>query len=333
MLKLLVLLTKNQPPSSRVRMTACFNEFRKHGIEPTSIPIPSDFFSRMSILRRAKQHDAVIIQKKTSFRSIELNLLRRANRNIIFDMDDAVMFHELEHHKPLTGKNFIKFIRTIDHCRAVVAGNSTLAKFAEANCNLVKVLPTPIDLSRYQVKKYGDISEKIIIGWIGVAGSLHYLHQLAPVLQELASEFHSLELKIISNDFIEIPGVKIIKQIWKLEEESEQLQTLDIGIMPLTDTLWARGKCGYKILQYFAAGVPAVASPVGINNEFIRHHQNGMLASTPSEWKIAIRSLLLDPALRKSIGLAGRQEVEKYSLNNYADGYAQLIHKACEHAA
>lgn len=331
-LRLLVLLTKRQPPSSRLRMTACFDEFRKHGIEAAGMPIPSDFLGRLGLLRLAANHDAVCIQKKTSFHPLELGLLRRANRNLIFDMDDAVMFHELEHHKPLTGKNFIKFIRTIDHCRAVVAGNTSLAKYAEANCDIVKVLPTPVDLARYRVKDYGQATDAITIGWVGVAGSLHFLRWLAPTLQELAGEFPQLQLKIVCNDFIDIPGVPTVKQTWALEDETEQLRSFDIGIMPLADSLWARGKCGYKILQYFGAGVPAVASPVGINVEFIRHRQTGMLADTPAEWKEALRALILDADLRKRIGLAGRHEVEsKYALTNYAAGYAQLIHDMCDH--
>ncbi|MBM3273003.1 glycosyltransferase family 4 protein [Candidatus Kaiserbacteria bacterium] len=327
MLSLLVLLTKRQPPSSRLRMTACFDEFHKHGIEATSIPIPSDFLGRIGLMRQAARHDFVIIQKKTSFHSFELGLLQRANRNLIFDMDDAVMFHELEHHKPLTGKNFIKFIRTINHCRAVVAGNTSLAKYAEANCDIVKVLPTPVDLARYRVKDYSQTTDAITIGWVGVAGSLHFLRQLVPTLQELAGEFPRLQIKIVCNDFIDIPGVPTVKQTWALEDETEQLRSFDIGIMPLADSLWARGKCGYKILQYFGAGVPAVASPVGINVEFIRHRQTGMLANTPAEWKDSLRALILDADLRKRIGLAGRHEVEsKYALTNYAAGYAQLIH-------
>jgi len=148
-------------------------------------------------------------------------------------------------------------------------------------------------------------------------------------VQVTAAEFPFVQLKIISNQFIEIPGVRVIKQKWQLDEESEQLRSIDIGIMPLADTLWARGKCGYKILQYFGAAIPAVASPVGINNDFIRHMHNGMLASTPIEWKNALQTLILNPALRKRIGLAGREEVHKYSLESYTAEYAKLLHEIC----
>lgn len=328
MLKLLVLLTKRQPPSSRLRMTACFDEFRKHGIEATGLPIPSGLFGRTHLLREAKRHDVVLIQKKTSFRVLELKLLRRANPHLVFDMDDAVMFHELEHHQPLTGKNMLKFLRTINHCAAVVAGNRFLAGFAEANCARVHVLPTPVDTARYRLKDYDTPSETITVGWVGVSGNLHYLLRLAPVFQELAREFPQFRLKIVSNDFIDIPGVPIIKERWSLENEMDSLRSFDIGIMPLDDTLWARGKCGYKILQYFGVGVPAVASPVGINSEFIKQGVTGFLAESNDQWVASLISLIGNVDARRQVGLAGQAELcGKYSVEKYVSGYADILRK------
>lgn len=327
MLKLLILLTKRQPPSSRLRMTACFDEFRKHDIKAIGIPIPSGLLGRLKLLREVAHHDVVIIQKKTSFNAIELKLLRRANPRLVFDMDDAVMFHELEHHQPLTGKNLIKFLRTINHCAAVVAGNRFLAGFAEANCPRVKVLPTPVDMTRYRPKDYDTSPDTVTVGWLGVSGNLHYLRRLAPVFQALAQEFPQFRLKIVSNEFIDIPGVPIIKERWSLEGELESLRSFDIGIMPLDDTLWARGKCGYKILQYFGVGVPAVVSPVGINTEFVKNGETGFLAISDEEWASALRRLITDPIARKVMGLAGLAVThERYSSERYVAQYAALLH-------
>ena len=327
MLKLLVLLTKRQPPSSRLRMTACFEEFRKHGVEATAIPIPSGLFGRIQLLREATRHDVVLIQKKTSFRGFELKALRQANPRLLFDMDDAVMFHELEHHQPLTGKNLIKFLRTIEHCAAVVAGNRFLAAFAEANCPHVAVLPTPIDTNLYRLKDYETPSDTVTVGWLGVSGNLHYLQRLAPVFQALAQEFPQFRLKIVSNDFIDIPGVPIIKELWSLGGELESLRSFDIGIMPLDDSLWARGKCGYKILQYFGVGIPAVASPVGINTEFITNGSTGFLTNSLVEWESALVALINDVNLRQKMGLQAYQTLtQKYSMQHYAESYANIIH-------
>lgn len=327
-MKLLVLLTQRQPPSSRLRMTACFDEFRKHSIEATGLPIPSGVIGRLGLLREAARHDVVLIQKKTSFRGFELKALRWANPRLLFDMDDAVMFHELEHHQPLTGKNMIKFLRTIDHCAGVVAGNSFLAGFAEANCSRVIVLPTPVDIARCLPKDNMALTDTVTVGWLGVSGNLHYLETLAPVFRHLAQEFPQFRLKIVSNAFIDMEGVPIIKERWSLEGEAASLASFDIGLMPLNDTLWARGKCGYKILQYFGAEVPAVASPVGINSEFVQHGHNGLLATDAGEWLVALRSLLADATLRRQMGAHGRKLLEeKYSLQCYVEQYAAFIRK------
>ncbi len=303
-----------------------------HGIEASGMPIPSGVIGRFRLLREVVRHDVVIIQKKTSFRLLELKLLHHANPRLVFDMDDAVMFHELEHHQPLTGKNMIKFLRTIDHCAVVVAGNRFLACFAEANCKRVEVLPTPVDVSRYRLKDYDILSETVTVGWLGVSGNLHYLQRLAPVFQKLAREYPQFRLKIVSNDFIDIPGVPVIKERWSLEGELESLRSFDIGIMPLNDTLWARGKCGYKILQYFGVGVPAVASPVGINTEFISQGITGMLADSQDAWLDALRGLIDDPHLRRSMGLAAYDRLSaNYTLIQYTRQYSELIHDMYNH--
>jgi len=325
-MKVLFLLTKRQPPSSRLRVVNCLPAYREAGIEPTVMPIPSDLPGRFKMLRAVAAHDVVVIQKKTSFRLFELSLMKRLNPRIIFDVDDAVMFHELEHHQPLTGKNFKKFTRTINHCAAVVAGNQFLARFAEPNCKQVYVLPTPIDTSRYKVKDYSQPSDKVIIGWLGVSGNLHYVKRLESVFQRLSTEFPNVYLKIVSNDFIEMEGVRIIKEKWTLGTEIESLRSFDIGIMPLDDTLWARGKCGYKILQYMGVGVPAVASPVGINSEFIEHGSNGFLAKTEAEWLSALRALLAESALRVKMGGEGRRRLEQeYSQERFAKSYFDVM--------
>jgi glycosyltransferase involved in cell wall biosynthesis len=330
-MKVLFLLTKRQPPSSRLRVLNCLPAYREAGIEPTVMPIPSTLIGRIGMLRAMAGNDVVVIQKKTSFHPFELALMKRINPRIVFDMDDAVMFHELEHHQPLTGKNFLKFIRTVNHCAAVVAGNQFLAKFAEPNCKRVYVLPTPIDADRYKVKEYGQPSEKVIIGWIGVAGNLHYLKRLEPVFQRLCAEFNNVQIKIVSNDFIDMDGVRVIKEKWALDTEIESLRSFDIGIMPLDDTHWARGKCGYKILQYMGVGVPVVASPVGINSEFIQHGKTGFLASSSDEWHWALRTLILEDQARKTFGLKGRGQVEQYySQARFSARYVEIFHKTAQ---
>lgn len=331
-MNVLFLLTKNRPPSSRLRITNCLKTWEKKGINCTVLPIPSGIKGRYQILKLAKANDLIVIQKKTSFRSFELKLLHKTNPNILFDFDDAVMFHELEHHKPLKGKYFTKFIRTINHCSTVVAGNNFLASFAKKNCTNVHILPTPVDIRNKPLKDWHQPSDKIILGWLGVSGNLHYLKELAPVLKQLTINFPNLFLKIVSNDFIEIEGVNIIKTKWSLEEEAHFLTTFDIGLMPLKDDIWSQGKCGYKILQYFGAGIPAVASPVGINTEFVINGVTGYLASSLQEWEAALTQLISNKQHRIDCGMNGYKRIqEKYSQEIYEEKYFEIMTSSCKY--
>ena len=313
-------------PSTRLRMVDCFDAYRAAGIECTVRMIPPGPIGRLSALYAASSHDLVVLQKKTSLRRGELALLKRCNPRIIFDFDDAVMFHEQEHRKPLTGKPFLKFVRTINHCATAVAGNRFLAAFAEANCPRVYVLPTPIDVDRYPLKDYGRPAETVTVGWLGAGGNLHFVRALAGVVQRLAKECPAVRFKIVSNQSIEIPGVPILFEPWSLEGEIAALQSFDIGIMPLPDSVWARGKCGYKILQYMGVGVPAVASPVGINTEFIQPGVTGFLADGESEWVEHLRFLIDHPNERREMGLNGRAVVEaRYSKTRFAQRYIEVL--------
>jgi len=330
--KVLFLLSKRQPPSARIRIVNSIPIWQEHGVEATVVPIPSGLSGRLNLLKLAKQHDVVLIQKKTSFRGFELKQLRKANPNIVFDYDDAVMFHELEHHKPIVGKHFKKFIRTIDHCAAVVAGNRFLARFAEANCPNTHVIPTPVDIKEPVLRDWSQAQDKVIVGWLGVAGNLHYLEELAPVFQRLANRYPNFYLKIVSNDFIDIEGVNVIKEKWSLEGQAAALASFDVGIMPLKDNLWSWGKCGYKILQYFGAGVPAVASPVGINMEFVQNGKTGFLAQTQEDWEQSISTFLESRDLNKQCGLNGYAYLaENHTQENFAIRYLSVMQNLIDH--
>jgi glycosyltransferase involved in cell wall biosynthesis len=309
-----------------LRLRECLPHYSRLGIEVTILSTRrSSMAGQLKIIRQARQHDVVVLFKTLGFSPLELRLLHRANPRIVFDFDDAIMFREQKHRAPLDGRNFRKFLRTLNICSAVVAGNDFLACFARAcGCRTV-VLPTSIDLDRYHLKNYAN-GPGLTIGWLGLSDGLPYLRSVAPVLQRLSQTFPGLTLKVVSDKPLSLDGVTVTNELWSLETEQAQLSSFDVGIMPLWDSVWTRGKCGYKILQYMGVGTAVVASHVGVNGEIITSGKNGFLARTEEDWEHAIGSLISDSDQRRTLGLRGRELVEtRYSLNAYADGYAKVL--------
>ena len=166
----------------------------------------------------------------------------------------------------------------------------------------------------------------LTIGWVGLSDGFVYLRHIGPALQELTRLFPGLKLRVVSDKPLQLDGVAVENVPWQLEREQANLSSFTIGIMPLTDNLWSRGKCGYKILQYMAAGIPVVASAIGANRDIITNGENGFLAGTINDWVRSISTLAADPVLRRKFAIKGRELVEhKYSLDRFADRYAQLM--------
>jgi glycosyltransferase involved in cell wall biosynthesis len=325
-MKALCVVEHGNAPSTRLRLRDCVDYYTKLGVEITIAPTRrSNVTERLRVLREARQHDVVVLFKTIGFNELELSLLQRANRRIVFDFDDAVMFREQKHRRPLREKDFKKFLRTVKHCAAVVAGNDFLACFAEASGRRAIVLPTSIDLRRYHLKKNFD-TPGLTIGWVGLSDGLPYLRHIQPALQRLSEMFPGLKLKVVSDKSLQLDRVLVENDPWRLETEQANLASFDIGIMPLWDSVWTRGKCGYKILQYMGVGTPVVASDVGVNNEIISHGDNGFLARTQDDWVETLSSLIKDVGLRKRFGLRGRELIEnRYSLQSFAEGYVKLL--------
>ncbi|MDF9407830.1 glycosyltransferase family 4 protein [Pelotomaculum isophthalicicum JI] len=235
-------------------------------------------------------------------------------KRIIFDFDDAI-FATSPHRKRTLVEKFTdsnRVARILARCDAVIAGNAYLADYARIYNSNVAIIPTSIDLSRYPVKKVAEKKpgEPYVIGWIGMPGSLPYLNILKPVFQEIGIRYKIL-IRIIGGQNYECPGVRVEHIPWSLKDEVSQILTFDMGVMPLFESEEARGKCGLKLLQYMAAGVPAVASPVSANNEIITDGINGYLAGSPEEWAEKLRALIHSTQLRLEMGRRGRDTVEQ----------------------
>jgi glycosyltransferase involved in cell wall biosynthesis len=196
---------------------------------------------------------------------------------------------------------------------AVVAGNAYLKDQATlwTSPDRVHVIPTYLEPGRYPLAVHKRCTSVQLV-WIGSASTLPALEQIRPALEQLAQRRPDLRLKIVCDRFLEFDNLVIHRCPWSEHREVHDLADADIGISWVPDDAWSRGKCGLKILQYMAAGLPVVANPVGMQAKLVRHGETGYLARTADEWQIAIDSLADNPELRRRMGLAGRAFVERY---------------------
>lgn len=288
---------------------------------------------------RVRKYDAVLV-----FRNIGLAgpaLLERVipllGRPVIYDFDDAIfLLHTSEVNRRM---GWLKFPRkTSAICRLsshVVVGNSYLADYARQYNPNVTIIPSSVDTALYPlmkkpmkkpVKENGS-NGRVVIGWTGSSTSQTYLEMFAPVLRELVN-CRQVELRVHSDREPRLPEIPFTWRPWSAETELEELAHFDIGIMPMPDDEWSRGKCAMKALLYMAIGIPAVCSAVGANCEVIRHGENGLLAKTPEEWRLHIEALINDPDLRARLGRAGRRTIEeRYSMRRCAGLFAEVVRK------
>jgi glycosyltransferase involved in cell wall biosynthesis len=191
-------------------------------------------------------------------------------------------------------------------------------------------VPTAVDTTRLAPRPAGSRPEgPLVVGWIGSPTTFHYLESIAPLLKDLAAH-HSFVLKVSgAGKPVKFPGVSVQEVKWSLDQEVTLFNTCDVGVYPLADNDWARGKCGFKAIQFMACGVPTVAAAVGVNREIIRDGENGFLASSPAEFSSKLERLLTDAALRQHLAVAGRQTIEeRYSSRVTAPMVARILREA-----
>jgi glycosyltransferase involved in cell wall biosynthesis len=166
----------------------------------------------------------------------------------------------------------------------------------------------------------------VVIGWTGSHSTLKYLEAIEPILMELEQKYHQLELLVIA-DLKPQLGLKNLRFIpWSVDSEITSLLESDIGIMPLPDDEWAKGKCGFKALQYMALEIPTAVSPVGVNTSIVDHGVNGFICSSPQEWVESISALIEGKSLREQLGKRGRQKViDQFSVDSNRDNFLSLF--------
>lgn len=274
--------------------------------------------------------DLVYVFRETALLGPALaeRVLRRRRLPYVYDFDDSVW---ILYRSP--ANSFWSYLRcpgkTVTTCRLshhVMAGNDTLADYARQFAPGVSVVPTTIDTDIY-VPPPAKRAPGMVIGWSGSYSTGPYLELLRSVLQRLARRFH-FRVVVVGARGYKVDGVDVEVRPWRMESELTDLGEFDVGVMPLPDAAWERGKCGLKALQYMALAIPAVVSPVGVNRRIVIHGENGLLASTEAEWETALGQLLSDASLRRRLGQAGRATVERdFSARVHAPRVADIFRR------
>lgn len=307
------LVTRIEKPSARYRVFQYIPFLKMEGYISEVFVIPKNSLGRVNLFKKMKHFDIVFLQKKL-LNIIELHILKKNSKCLIYDFDDAVMFRDPNNKSQVSKKRMNDFLRTVKNADIVIAGNKYLKNFAIKENPKTFVIPTSVDMNRYTEKQSSIESNPVILGWIGSNATLFYLERIKNVLDAIFDRFPSVRLKIVADKFLDCARMPVIKKHWAYEEEIDDLHTFDVGLMPLTDDPWSRGKCGLKLLQYMAVGIPAVCSPVGVNREIVTDGDNGFWANNEDEWVYKVSELLKNKQLRIDIGKRARKTVgERYS--------------------
>lgn len=286
---------------------------------------------RVRTMVNARRYDVVWVEKEALPwvpASIERMLL--SGVPYVVDFDDATFHAYDQHGSALVRLGLGRRIDAIMRGAAIVTvGNPYLAGRARrAGARRVEILPSVIDLERYPLRAKEESRDAFVVGWIGSPGSEVVLEVLRDVLAGL-TETPSITLRLVGATGKYLDGVRFEARPWSEVTEVDEIRSFDVGIMPLPDTPWMRGKCGYKLIQYMGCAVPVVASPVGVNREIVTDGVNGFLADTPEAWLHALARLRQDREAARRMGEAGRKRAEeRYSLQGMAPWMLHLLREA-----
>lgn len=327
-MKLLIISNNPSRASFRLRIGEHLEALGREGIESEVCPLPPGALARQRLFKSSRAYDAVLLHRKClNFR--DAMVLWHYRPKLIFDFDDAIMYSPSRPQSECTS-HYRLFRRTARMMDVMIAGNAYLAEHAGRYCRQVVVLPTGLDVAAYRVQDRPKRSDTIRLVWIGSQSTLQYLAQLKPVLESVGKKRKNVVLRIIADAFFDLNEMPVERCRWSLMTQAADLAACDIGLSPLPDNRFTRGKCGFKLLQYFAAGLPVVASPVGVNADFINDSGAGLSASTPDEWTAALERMIDNIDTYRQWGQNGRQYVQAFDKNVIARQLCRIIKAAVE---
>lgn len=347
---------RDKAPAQRFRIEQYIDYLSKNGFHFTFSSLLSEkeysyfhkkgnYFKKMRIVlrgilksykefKKASSYDLIFLSRESFILGTSYFERKFAKASkMIYDFDDAIWITAISKNNKVFGflKNQNKTHRIIEKSTLVFAGNPFLADYARQFNKNVVIVPTTIDTELY-IPAPAEDKLKVCIGWSGSFSTIAHFNTCTEALKAIKTKYgERIYFKVIgsgdySNDELDIQGIA-----WKKETEIIELQEIDIGIMPLPDTEWAKGKCGLKGLQYMALAIPTIMSPVGVNSKIIVQEVNGFLAKGTDQW-VKYLSLLIDSAeLRRTVGQKGRKTVvATYSVNANKDLYLKYFNSVIE---
>lgn len=330
-MRLAVLAADPDGPVVRHRVRALQPQLRSAGFDDVEIhAIPKRLAARFSLFRSLADADVVLLMRKL-FTVAELAMLRASAKRLIYDVDDAVMYRDPSRGRAKSHVRARRFRASVRRADRVTAGNAYLVAHAKGAVSTADVLlaPTPVDTERYVPSERKSPTEwnstGARIGWLGSRSTRAYLDAIRPSLAAVLSEHTGAAVCVMADRAPDL-GVPVEFTPWSEAAEVPFLQSLDVGLMPLSDDEWSRGKCGFKLLQYMACGVPSIASPVGVNVDIADSGTAALLAGGTEEWTNALRRLLGDRALAAELGERGRARVvSEWSAHELGPRFASAL--------
>lgn len=292
---------------------------------PAAARWPSSLAYWPSVLLEARRADVVLLQKRLLPRGLA-RALAVTGTPLVFDFDDALFARSGG--GQASAKDTVRLKTVLRLSRLCTAGNDYLADWARAYCGRVEIIPTGINTTRWHPRLRRE-HPGLVLGWAGTSGNLVHLQAIAPAIADVQRENPAIRLVVVSDRNPNLDGVRHEFRSWRLESEIDDLTDVDVGLMPLSDDAWTRGKCGFKAIQFMALGVPVIASPVGVNARIVRNRANGLTARTTPDWVSAIRAIALNPSERHDMGRQARATiVQHYDSRQIAGQLATALDSA-----
>jgi glycosyltransferase involved in cell wall biosynthesis len=331
-MKVLALIESADHVCYRYRLNALAWALAQEGLLLDALPIQKGF-GRISTLLAGNRADLVILQRKL-LPAWQLAILRQNAKCLVYDIDDALFRRDtFSHRKQQSHGRLSRFRGIVRAADAVLAGNDYLTQFASAFADPSRVhfVPTCVDPSWYPRASHRRTGSWVRLGWIGQRCMLPSLDAMEERFTAVRCRLPDVSLRVISDALPQITALRTELRPWSSATEAAELAATDIGISWLCDDLWNLGKCGLKVLQYMASGLPVVANSVGVHRKLIVHGRTGFLADTPDEWAEAVSLLAENPSLRHRMGTAARQSVETdYNVHRWGPKVAKLLRQIAD---